>query len=124
MSKVLVVDDDSVCRESMRRILERGGYSVQSATDFSSALEAINEQQFDLMVCDFRMPGKSGLDLLAELRRRDVMIPVVMVSAFADSGVEGEFRKLGASAFLKKPFRRQELLDETKRCASWKLNSN
>ena len=116
MSRILVVDDDSICRDSMRKILERGGHDVQVAPDVDSALNALNEQYFDLMVCDFRMPGKSGLDLLSELRHRNSIMPVVMVSAFADAETEGKSKRLGASALLRKPFRRQELLDETSRC--------
>ena len=107
---------DSICRDSMRKILERGGHDVQVAPDVDSALNALNEQYFDLMVCDFRMPGKSGLDLLSKLRHRNSIMPVVMVSAFADAETEGKSKRLGASALLRKPFRRQELLDETSRC--------
>jgi len=116
MSRILVVDDDSICRDSMRRILERGGYNVQVAPDADSALNALNEQYFDLMVCDFRMPGRSGLDLLSVLRDRNSRMPVVLVSAFADAETEGKSKRLGAKALLRKPFRRQELLDEASRC--------
>jgi DNA-binding NtrC family response regulator len=115
MSWILVVDDDSICRDSMRKILERGGYNVEVATDVDSALDALKGNNFDLMVCDFRMPGKSGLDLLSELKVRNSRMPVVMVSAFADSETEKKSVKLGAR-LLRKPFRRQELLDETSRC--------
>jgi len=100
----------------MRKILERGGYDVQVATDVDSALNALDQQFFDLLVCDYRMPGKSGLDLLSELRLRNSRMPVVMVSAYADAETEGTSKRLGASALLRKPFRRQELLDETSRC--------
>ena len=115
MSSILIVDDDSICRDSMRRILERGGYDVEVAPDANCALNALSEHCFDLMVCDFRMPGKNGLDLLYELQRRNSKVPVVMVSAFADAETEAKSKRLGARTLLRKPFRRQELLEEASR---------
>ena len=57
------------------------------------------------------MPGKTGLDLLAELKEKGSDVPVVMISAFADAGTEAMAIQRARRAFLKKPFRRQELLD-------------
>ena len=111
MGRILVVDDDSTSRNSVRRILEREGYAVHEADNVESALEALKEQSFDLMVCDYRMPGKSGLDLLSELRQIHSRMPVLMVSAFADAETEKKARHLGAIGLLHKPFRRQELLN-------------
>jgi len=116
MSSILIVDDDLICRDSMRRILERDGYDVETAPDVNSALNVLNDHSFDLMVCDCRMPGKSGLELLSELQRRNSRIPVVMVSAFSDADTEAKSKRLGARTLLRKPFRRQELLDEASRC--------
>lgn len=112
MGRILVVDDNSTCRKSMMKILEREGYDVREAFSADSALTALHEQDFDLMVCDYRMPGKSGLDLLAELHQSDPQLPVLMVSAFADSETVADANRLGAKAMLHKPFRRQELVDK------------
>ena len=71
------------------------------------------KRHFDLIVCDYRMPGKTGLDLLTELRKRQSSVPVLMISAYADSCIEASFRELGALGFLKKPIRRQELIEQT-----------
>ena len=115
MARILVVDDDSTCRNSIKKILEREGHDVQGAIDVNSALAALGERDFDLMVCDYRMPGKSGLDLLSELRQRKSSMPVLMVSAFADQETEAAAKRLGVSALLRKPFRRQQLVDEAYR---------
>ena len=106
----LVVDDDRPCRNSIQKVLEREGYTVQVAADVDSALEAISDRRFDLIVCDYRMPAKSGLDLLLQLKRQRCQVPVVMISAFADSLTEAAFVELGAVALL-----RQELIDRTSR---------
>ena len=112
MGSILVVDDNSTCRNSIVKILEREGYDVREACSADVALEVLNGQAFDLMVCDYRMPGKSGLDLLAELHHRHVEMPVLMVSAFADSETVANASRLGAKGMLHKPFRRQELVNK------------
>lgn len=112
---ILVTDDDTTCRTSIQKILEREGHVVEGAADVDLALEAMERRDFDLIVCDCRMPGKSGLDFLSELRRMHSTIPVLMISAFADSETEAEAKRLGAEELLRKPFRRQELVDRAQR---------
>ncbi len=110
MGSILVADDEKTCRDSIQKVLEREGHTVQTAASVDSALEALNQRHFDLIVCDYRMPGKTGIDLLAELRRRNSPVPVLMISAYADAIVEAAFRELGGLDLLKKPIRRQELV--------------
>src|SRR5262245_53578274 len=109
MAAILVTDDDRTCRHAIQRTLEREGYLVEGAGDVDSALRAIHDRAFDLIVCDFRMPGKTGLDLLAAIRQSLPCIPVVMVSGYADAATEAAAAALGAARLLKKPFRRQDL---------------
>lgn len=111
MGMILVADDDRTCRDSIQKTLERAGHTVEGAADVDSAIRAAGERAFDLIVCDYRMPGKTGLDLMAELNEIGSQVPVLMISAFADTHTEAEATRLGAQAILKKPFRRQELLD-------------
>ena|SRR5437879_7538845 len=114
MGTILVADDDKTCRDSIQKVLEREGHTVHTAGDVDGALEALGLNHFDLIVCDHRMPGKTGVDLLIELRRRHSSVPVLMVSAYADALVEAAaILKLGALDVLKKPLRRQELIDRT-----------
>lgn len=115
MGTILVTDDDTTCRDSIRMILEREGHTVEGAADVDHALEAMGRREFDLIVCDYRMPGKSGLDFLAELKRMHSTTPVLMISAFADLETEAEAKRLGAEDLLRKPFRRQELVDHALR---------
>jgi CheY-like chemotaxis protein len=88
MATILVTDDDIACRETILKTLEREGHILQGACDVDAAIKAVKQQQFDLIVCDYRMPGKTGLDLLQELSALGSHVPVLMVSAFADSQTE------------------------------------
>jgi DNA-binding NtrC family response regulator len=115
MGLILVTDDDRTCRDSIQKILEREGHLVEGADDVDHALEAVARHKFDLIVCDCRMPGRSGLDFLAELKRQNSTTPVLMISAFADSETEAEAKRLGAEGLLRKPFRRQEIVDHALR---------
>jgi len=110
---ILVADDDRTCRDSIQKVLEREGHTVQAAENVDGALEAIGANHFDLVVCDYRMPGKTGIDLLIELRRQRSSVPVLMISAYADALVEATILNLGALELLKKPIRRQELIART-----------
>ena len=113
MGTILVADDDRTCRDSIQKVLEREGHTVQAAENVDGALEAIGANHFDLVVCDYRMPGKTGIDLLIELRRQRSSVPVLMISAYADALVEATILNLGALEVLKKPIRRQELIART-----------
>jgi DNA-binding response OmpR family regulator len=108
---VLVADDDRTCRDSIQRVLEREGYVVEGASNVDSALAAFHARPFDLIVCDYRMPGKTGIDLLQQLRNEDSKVPVLMISAWADAATEAQALELGAVELLRKPIRRKDLID-------------
>ena len=110
MGTILVADDDTTCRDSIQKVLEREGHTVHTAENVDYALEALRLRHFDLVVCDYRMPGKTGIDLLMELKRRQESVPVLMISAYADALAEQSIIQLGALELMKKPIRRQELV--------------
>ncbi len=110
MGTILVADDDTTCRDSIQKVLEREGHTVHTAENVDSALAALRLRHFDLVVCDYRMPGKTGIDLLMELKRRQESVPVLMISAYADALAEQSIIQLGALELMKKPIRRQELV--------------
>jgi CheY-like chemotaxis protein len=113
MGTILVADDDKTCRDSIQKVLEREGHTVQTADTVDEALAVLLLNHFDLVVCDYRMPGKTGLDLLTDLRRRHSSVPVLMISAYADALVESAVHDLGGLEVLRKPIRRQELIQRT-----------
>ena len=111
MARILVIDDDTECRETIRKALEREGYILESVGDVDGAIRAIEQKHFDLIVSDCRMPGKTGLDLMIELGALGFRIPVLLVSACADQQTEAAAKELGAVALLTKPFRLRQLLE-------------
>ena len=101
---VLIVDDDSVCREVLSKTLDSVGYACEVAESGLSALEKLRTRPFDLMISDIKMPGMDGLELFAEVRKSDADMAVVMMTAFATFNSAVDALKLGASDYVTKPF--------------------
>jgi len=110
---VLVVDDAEIMRTTCQRALERAGYKVITADSGDSALQALAEQPADVAVLDIRMPGLSGVELLKEIKNKWPGTEVLMMTAYADTGVAEESLNLGAAGFLVKPFDNIRTLVET-----------
>jgi FixJ family two-component response regulator len=112
---VLVVDDDPSFRRSLELLIESARLSVQT---FSSAEEFLRAERPDVPSClvlDVRLPHLSGLDLQRELAKADVSIPIIFITAHGDIPMTVQAMKGGATEFLTKPFREQDLLDAIQR---------
>lgn len=109
MSKVLVVDDKEMMRDSVATILGRRGHSVVAAASGKAALERIGNKRPDAVVTDLQMPGMSGLELLAEIRRIDEDLPVVFMTAYGSIDTAVEAMRNGAFDYVTKPFGGDEL---------------
>jgi putative two-component system response regulator len=105
-----VVDDDDAVRRLIERILGRASYVVRAVPSADAAREQIQADEFDLMVCDMRMPGESGLELLTSIRETAPDLGVLIVSGVDDPTVAGIAADSGASGYLLKPFTDNELL--------------
>ncbi|MBL8165728.1 MAG: response regulator [Anaerolineae bacterium] len=112
MKTILVIEDDSLLRHAIAEVLLDAGYSVQEAEDGSRALEMINRNIPDLIICDIAMPKMSGFDVLKKLHNDDTefAIPFVFLTAFTDPGTHREGMNLGADDYLFKPVRLTDLL--------------
>ena len=112
MPVVLVVDDDPAVREYVGDLLELEGHEVRFAGDGPAALESIARDRPDCVVLDVMMPGMSGHDVLADLRRIDggPRLPVVMITAAADEAQSWKAWTAGVDFFLAKPFDADQLL--------------
>ena len=103
MARVLVVDDEAVMRAFLEKALRRQGYEVTVAADAEAALAAFAPRRFALVLSDLMMPGRSGLELLDELQRRDPETPVVIMTAFGSIETAVEAVRRGAADYLPKP---------------------
>jgi DNA-binding response OmpR family regulator len=101
--RVLVVDDEPGVRESIRMIL-RGECEVATADSVDAALASLDAKPADLVLLDLVMPGRSGLELLAELSRRKKRPPVLVLTATRLEETAREARARGAADCLRKPF--------------------
>jgi DNA-binding NtrC family response regulator len=101
---ILAVDDDATSLLFLASCLERFGFDVVTATGGLQALELLGKQEFDLLISDLRMPDMSGTELLAELRRREVDIPFIIVTACGSIENAVAAMRQGAYDYLEKPF--------------------
>ena len=106
---VLVVEDDHVLRELITRVLENEGYRVVGTCDGEAALLAFDDDAFDLLVTDWQIPGMTGVELAAEVRRRCPDVAVLLVSGSPGSAAEEQRRGRAHDEILAKPFAATEL---------------
>lgn len=109
MEKILIVDDDEGLVHFLCRFFARKEYEVSSCNNGMTALELVKAQPFDLILLDYKMPGRNGLDTLREIRRLQVKTPVIVMTAYGTMDTAIEAMKLGAYDYLLKPFDRTEL---------------
>jgi CheY-like chemotaxis protein len=101
--KVLVVDDDPVVRKSFDRVLSGKGYAVITAENGEEALRKLNEEKYDAVYTDIRMPGMSGLEVAEEVKARKPWTPVVIITGYGTEAAEARAKAAGVSSFLHKP---------------------
>lgn len=108
--KILVVDDEPPLRELVIVTLERR-YDCDEAVDGDAALEQLKKQQYDLVMLDVMMPGRSGIDVLQQMHADEALrdIPVIVMSAWQSPEDIDAALAAGADGFLPKPFRVEEL---------------
>jgi two-component system, NtrC family, response regulator AtoC len=106
---ILVVDDERLVRWSLQQKLEQWGYHVSLAEDGASALARIQLDNPDLITLDVKLPDMTGIDVLSELRSRNVQIPVIVITAFGVIDDAVRSLKLGAYDFIEKPINFEKL---------------
>jgi two-component system chemotaxis response regulator CheY len=105
--KILVADDSRVMRQIIKRTLRQAGYAghqVIEAADGTEALQLATTQQPDLILADWNMPGMTGLEVLAELRRQDVQTPFGFVTSEVSEVMKERALGAGAAFVVTKPF--------------------
>jgi DNA-binding NtrC family response regulator len=116
---VLVVDDEPVVREAVRRVLGAQGLDVATAGDAAAGLAHPAAATCRLVLCDLMLPDRSGMDVLAELARRRPGLPVVVITGYATPDHAARAREAGAADFLAKPFDAKELVDTVRRALGY-----
>jgi PAS domain S-box-containing protein len=107
---ILLIEDEEILRFTFKSFLSKEGYKVVSAEDYDSALEIISGTDLDLIIADIILKGHTGLDILKEVRERDMQCPVIMITGKPSIESAAEAVRLGAYDYLTKPVQKEALL--------------
>jgi DNA-binding response OmpR family regulator len=115
MYKVLLVDDDAIIRRMLQKVIQDSGYEVFSASNTDQAVEMLAFTAMDVVICDIRMPGLSGLDLLKYIREQEKDCEVILITSYASVETAIQALRRGAFDYLTKPVTKEKLLDSLTR---------
>ena len=101
--QVLVIDDDAVVGRSFDRVLTDKGYQVSTVLSGEEALDTMNDQDFDVVFTDIKMPGMDGLEVTERIKARCPWTPVVVITGYGTEENEAKASVLGVSGFVRKP---------------------
>lgn len=112
MARVLIVDDSVVMRQIVQYTLRTAGFEVVEAADAEEALRAARAGAFDLVVADVFMPGRTGIDLVRDLRAMPsfALTPILLLATGSDVQLKEAARQAGATGWIPKPFDPETLL--------------
>jgi DNA-binding NtrC family response regulator len=111
---VLIIDDEVAIRESLETLLEFEGYSVESAETGEDGLTRLSERSFDLVLLDFALPDRNGLEILGDIRARDSHLAVIMITAYGTLDNAVRAMQQGATNFIQKPWDNEKLLADVR----------
>jgi DNA-binding NtrC family response regulator len=117
---VLIIDDEAEIRESLQTLLEMEGFVVEVAPTGEAGLQRIGEHPFDLILLDLALPGRDGMEILADIRAHETRLPVIMITAYGT--VENAVRAMqsGAANFVQKPWDNEKLLADVRAAIGWR----
>jgi two-component system C4-dicarboxylate transport response regulator DctD len=113
--QAILVEDEAALRLATAQTLELGGFSVQACASAEEALAALRPDFAGVIVTDVRLPGRSGLELLAQVMAMDAELPVIVVTGHGDVSMAVEAMRSGAYDFIEKPFSSDRLMDAVRR---------
>ena len=108
-TRILVVDDEVLIQNILRKILEKEGYQVRTATSGSEALKLMAAEPADIVISDVRMPEMDGFELLKQLKESYPASGVIMMTGFSDAYSIKDALLLGADEYVTKPFKSYEI---------------
>jgi len=107
---VLIIDDEAAIRESLQTLLEIEGFEVETASDGAEGLARLAERPFDLVLLDFALPERNGIEILQDIRERDSELAVIMITAYGTVENAVNAMQAGATNFIQKPWDNEKLL--------------
>lgn len=110
MAKILIVDDDLSFCIMLKAFLEKKGFQVQEAFSASEAIRLFKEKKYDVVLTDYRLPEKNGLEILTEVKQINPQVSVILMTAYADIRMAVKAIKMGAYEYVTKPVNPDEIL--------------
>ena len=111
LRSVLVIDDDPIIVNSIRKQLRDENLNLQTTNDPHEGISLSDKNDYNLILCDIKMDKMNGLDVLRVLKDKHPELPVIILSGFVDDKIISQAKDIGCSDFLIKPVRKQELID-------------
>ncbi len=111
---ILIIDDEMAIRESLQTLLELEDYQVDTAETGEEGLNRISEQPYDLVLLDFALPDKNGIEVLREIRDRDASLSVILITAYGTVENAVAAMQSGATNFIQKPWDNEKLLADVR----------
>lgn len=108
--RVLIIDDEDIVHASIKKILSRLGFAVESSFTASKGLELLNSEEFGVVITDLMMPEMNGIEMLQSMREQGITIPSIMITGYPTIKTAMKALRLGATDYIPKPFTREELL--------------
>lgn len=109
---ILVVDDEAVIRDGLQRILIGKSFRVETCNSGHSAIELLQQKDFDLIITDLKMPGMSGIEVLTAVKTLQPEVPVIMITGYATVDTAVDAMKYGAADYVTKPFTPELILEK------------
>jgi DNA-binding NtrC family response regulator len=111
---ILIIDDEAGIRESLETLLQFEGYTVETAETGEEGLARLSENTFDLVLLDFALPDRNGLEILSDIRARDSQLAVIMITAYGTLDNAVRAMQKGATNFIQKPWDNEKLLADVR----------
>lgn len=116
--KILIIDDDTYICNLLDNFLSGNGYNTDKAFSGATAIKKINENEYDLILCDYRLPDSDGMKILSLSKKKNLFTPIVIMTAYADIRMAVKLIKSGALDYVTKPIYPEEILQLLKRSFS------
>jgi len=107
--KILLVDDNIELNNSVKQFLELKNYDVDSLYDGKDVVSKVENEHYDLLIIDIQLPKQNGLEILKKIREKEILTPIIMITALEEIEYLIESFEKGSNEFIKKPFHLKEL---------------
>lgn len=121
-TSILIVDDEESLRVTFQHFLKKEGYNiVDIASSYNEALERIDSKIYDCIITDIVLDVNSGIDILKEIRRRNISSPVIIITGYPNIKTASDALRLGAFDYISKPVNKEILIKTTRQAISHRL---